>query len=222
MMVHWFLANLWALLLAFMLAMYVILDGFDLGIGILSLFSSSPRIRGIMIKSISAIWDANETWLVLAGGTLFGAFPIVYSVALNALYIPLSLMLFGFIFRAVSFEFRGQSKYKRFWELAFGIGSLCAAAGQGFVLGGIMTEIKIGPHGFAGGMWDWFDLLIGNGDDSRRIRICNDRRIISYCKNTGRYSSLYSGSNDCFVNTYVHTDYDYFNNDAFHFRSIRP
>jgi cytochrome d ubiquinol oxidase subunit II len=158
-MAHVFLANLWAVLLALMLALYVILDGFDLGIGILSLFTPSERIRGVMMKSISAVWDANETWLVLAGGTLFGAFPIVYAVVLNALYIPLTLMLFGFIFRAISFEFRGQSRQKRFWEFAFGIGSLCAAAGQGFVLGGIMTEINVGPHGFAGGMWDWFDLL---------------------------------------------------------------
>jgi cytochrome d ubiquinol oxidase subunit II len=158
-MVHTFLANLWAVLLAMMLALYVILDGFDLGIGILSLFTPSQRTRGLMMRSISAVWDANETWLVLAGGTLFGAFPLVYSVVLNALYLPLSLMLFGFIFRAISFEFRGQSRQKRFWELAFGIGSLCAAAGQGFVLGGIMTEVQVGPHGFAGGMWDWFDLL---------------------------------------------------------------
>jgi cytochrome d ubiquinol oxidase subunit II len=158
-MEHLFLAHLWAVLVALMLALYVILDGFDLGIGILSLFTPSKRIRGVMMTSISAVWDANETWLVLAGGTLFGAFPIVYAVVLNALYIPIMLMLFGFVFRAVSFEFRGQSRQKRMWELAFGIGSLLAAMGQGFVLGGIMTEIKTGPPGFTGGMWDWFDLL---------------------------------------------------------------
>jgi cytochrome d ubiquinol oxidase subunit II len=158
-MEHFYLAHLWTLLLTLMLALYVILDGFDLGIGILSLFTPAQRGRAVMMKSISAIWDANETWLVLAGGTLFGAFPVVYAVVLNALYVPIMLMLFGFIFRAVSFEFRGQSRQKRLWEFCFGLGSLLAAAGQGFVLGGLMTEIKTGPTGFVGGALDWFNLL---------------------------------------------------------------
>jgi cytochrome d ubiquinol oxidase subunit II len=137
----------------------VILDGFDLCTGILSLFTPAEKGRSIMMAGISAIWDANETWLVLAGGTLFGAFPVVYSVVLNALYIPIMLMLFGFIFRAVSFEFRSQSKRKRFWEFCFGAGSLLAAAGQGFVLGGVMTGIKTENGVFTGGIWDWFNLL---------------------------------------------------------------
>jgi len=111
------------------------------------------------MASISAIWDANETWLVLAGGTLFGAFPLVYSLVLNALYIPISIMLFGFIFRAISFEFRSQSRHKRFWEFCFGLGSLLAATGQGFVVGALITGFKIGPTGFEGGPWDWFDLI---------------------------------------------------------------
>jgi len=158
-MEHAFLANMWAVILGGMLAFYVILDGFDLGIGILSLFTFDKKSRGIMMKSINAIWDANETWLVLAGGTLFGAFPIVYSITLNALYIPIMIMLFGLILRAISFEFRSQSRHKRVWEFCFGFGSLFAAAGQGFVVGALMTGIKVGPKGFAGGGWDWFDLI---------------------------------------------------------------
>jgi cytochrome d ubiquinol oxidase subunit II len=153
------LANVWAGLLVLMLGLYVILDGFDLGIGILSLFTPAQKSRAVMMKSIAPVWDANETWLVLAGGTLFGAFPIVYSVVLNALYIPIMFMLFGLIFRAISFEFRGQSKRKRPWEFCFGLGSLLAAAGQGFILGGIMTGIKTGDTGFIGSEWDWFNLL---------------------------------------------------------------
>jgi cytochrome d ubiquinol oxidase subunit II len=153
------LANVWAGILVLMLGLYVILDGFDLGIGILSLFTTVEKNRDIMMKSIAPVWDANETWLVLAGGTLFGAFPLVYSVVLNALYIPIMLMLFGLIFRAISFEFRGLSKRKRLWEFCFGLGSLFAAVGQGFVLGGIMTGIKTGSTGFVGSVWDWFNLL---------------------------------------------------------------
>lgn len=158
-MTHFFLANLWAFLVALMLALYVILDGFDLGIGVLSLFTRGKSERSVMMSSIAAVWDANETWLVVLGGALFGAFPPVYSAVLNGLYIPIMLMLFGLIFRAVSFEFRAHSKRKRMWEWAFGAGSLAAATGQGFTLGGLMTGIKIGPAGFEGGLWDWFNLL---------------------------------------------------------------
>ena len=150
---------MWGVIVAGMLALYVILDGFDLGTGILSLFTPAKKGKGIMMSSISAIWDANETWLVLAGGTLFGAFPLVYSIVLNALYIPITIMLFGFIFRAISFEFRSQSRHKRLWEFCFGLGSLLAAIGQGFVVGALITGVKVGPSGFEGGPWDWFDLI---------------------------------------------------------------
>lgn len=158
-MTHEFLANFWALLLALMLALYVVLDGFDLGIGLLTLFTRDERHRARMMHSIGAIWDANETWLVLAGGTLFGAFPLVYGVVLNALYIPIMIMLFGLVFRAVSFEFRAHSAHKRLWENIFGLGSLAAIVGHGFTLGGLLSEIRVGPDGFAGGPWDWFNYL---------------------------------------------------------------
>ncbi len=159
-MEHAFLAHVWALLLALMLAMYVILDGFDLGIGVLSLFISRREYRSQMMASIGAVWDANETWLVLAGGTLFGAFPMAYAIACNALYIPIMAMLFGLILRAVSFEFRSHSRHKQTWEKIFGLGSLLAVAGQGFTLGGVLSEIRVDSSGnFVGGAWDWLTPL---------------------------------------------------------------
>lgn len=153
---HAFLAHLWAALLGLMLMLYVVLDGFDLGIGILSLFTREPRHRAVMMASIGAVWDANETWLVLAGGTLFGAFPVVYALALNALYIPLTVMLVGLVLRASSFEFRQHARRKRPWEIAFGAGSLLAVLGQGFALGGWLGGITHTDGRFAGGPWDWF------------------------------------------------------------------
>ena len=161
-MEHVFLAHVWAMLTALMLAMYVILDGFDLGIGVLSLFTVHGGLRRQMMTSIGAVWDANETWLVLAGGTLFGAFPQAYAAACNALYIPIMIMLFGLVFRAVSFEFRSHSRRPRAWEIAFGLGSLLAVAGQGLTLGGVLSDISIAPSGqFGGGLWDWVNPLSG-------------------------------------------------------------
>ena len=132
------------------------LDGFDLGVGILSLTASSEERRGILMTSLSNVWDANETWLVLMGGALFGAFPLAYGTILQALYIPIMVMLFGLIFRAVAFEFREHSDNKFIWNLAFGIGSLLAAVGQGFALGGVIEGIDVDASGhFIGGNWDW-------------------------------------------------------------------
>lgn len=152
-----FLANIWFFLAGFMLMLYVMLDGFDLGVGILSLVAPTEERRSIMMTSLGSVWDANETWLVLTGGTLFGAFAVVYSVALHALYIPLTIMLFGLIFRGVAFEFREHAIRKRFWNYAFGIGSLTAAAAQGFVLGGILSGINVHEGRFVGGVFDWFN-----------------------------------------------------------------
>lgn len=154
-----FLANLWAAIISLVLALYVILDGFDLGIGVLSLFTRRREDRDRMMSSIGAFWDANETWLVIAGGTLFGAFPMAYGTLLNALYVPIMIMLFGLIFRAVSFEFRSHSRRKAIWEFAFGAGSLVAVVGQGFTLGGLLGGIKVVDGNFAGSVWDWFTPL---------------------------------------------------------------
>lgn len=155
----YFLPQVWFGILALFLFLYVMLDGFDLGVGILSLTASSEERRGILMTSLSNIWDANETWLVLMGGGLFGAFPLAYGTILNALYIPIVLMLFGFIFRGVAFEFREQANRKLFWNLAFGGGSFLAALGQGFALGGVLAGIKVDEAGhFIGTTWDWLNL----------------------------------------------------------------
>lgn len=155
----YFLPQVWFGILALFLFLYVMLDGFDLGVGILSLTSSSEERRGILMTSLSNIWDANETWLVLMGGGLFGAFPLAYGTILNALYTPIVIMLFGLIFRGVAFEFREQSTNKIFWNLAFGVGSFVAALGQGLALGGVLAGITVDDSGhFIGGTFDWFNL----------------------------------------------------------------
>lgn len=152
----YFLPQVWFGILALFLFLYVMLDGFDLGVGILSLTSDDEERRGLLMTSLSNIWDANETWLVLMGGGLFGAFPLAYATILSALYIPIIMMVFGFIFRAVAFEFRELSNRKFFWNLAFGSGSFLAALGQGFALGGVLKGINVDENGhFIGTTWDW-------------------------------------------------------------------
>ncbi|WP_026733767.1 cytochrome d ubiquinol oxidase subunit II [Fischerella sp. PCC 9605] len=152
----YFLPQVWFGILALFLFLYVMLDGFDLGVGILSLTASTEERRGILMTSLSNVWDANETWLVLMGGGLFGAFPLAYATILNALYIPIILMVFGLIFRAVAFEFREQAQRKLFWNFAFGAGSFLAALGQGFALGGVLKGIQVNEAGqFIGTTWDW-------------------------------------------------------------------
>lgn len=153
---QYLLPQVWFAILALFLFLYVMLDGFDLGVGILSLTSSSEKRRSILMTSLSNIWDANETWLVLMGGSLFGAFPLAYSTILRALYVPIFVMIFGLIFRAVAFEFREQATNKLFWNFAFGAGSFLAALGQGFALGGVLEGIKVDANGhFIGTTWDW-------------------------------------------------------------------
>ncbi|MCT7960860.1 cytochrome d ubiquinol oxidase subunit II [Laspinema sp. D1] len=152
----YFLPLVWFGILALFLFLYVMLDGFDLGVGILSLTASSEDRRGILMTSLSNIWDANETWLILMGGGLFGGFPVAYATILSALYIPIFIMLFGFIFRGVAFEFREQSNRKVVWNLAFGGGSFMAALGQGFALGAVLKGIEVDSKGhFIGTTWDW-------------------------------------------------------------------
>ncbi len=156
---EYFLPQVWFTILALFLFLYVMLDGFDLGVGILSITASSEERRGLLMTSLGNIWDANETWLVLMGGALFGAFPLAYGTILQALYIPIMIMIFGLIFRAVAFEFRELSNTKLFWNIAFGGGSLLAAIGQGFALGGILQGIAVDSAGhFIGGTWDWLSL----------------------------------------------------------------
>ena len=154
-----FLPQVWFAVLALFLFLYVMLDGFDLGVGILSITASSEERRGILMTSLGNVWDANETWLVLMGGALFGAFPLAYGTILQALYIPVMVMIFGLIFRAVAFEFREHAETKFFWNVAFGGGSFLAALGQGFALGAILQGIDVDSAGhFIGGTWDWLSL----------------------------------------------------------------
>ena len=154
-----FLPQVWFAVLALFLFLYVMLDGFDLGVGILSITASTEERRGILMTSLGNVWDANETWLVLMGGALFGAFPLAYGTILQALYIPVMVMIFGLIFRAVAFEFREHANTKFFWNISFGGGSFLAALGQGFALGAILQGIDVDSAGhFIGGTWDWLSL----------------------------------------------------------------
>jgi len=153
---HHLLASVWFAIIGLFLVFYVVLDGFDLGMGILSLAAPSEKYRGAMMGSIGSIWDANETWLVIVGGTLFGAFPLVYGTVLHGLYIPIILMLLGFMLRGVSFEFYVLSSRKKLWGTAFGLGSLLAVIAQGFALGGLLNGMKIENGLFIGGVFDWF------------------------------------------------------------------
>ena len=118
---------------------YVVLDGFDLGVGVLFPFAPSDQCRDRMMNSIAPFWDGNETWLVLGGGGLFAAFPLAYAVLMPALYMPVILMLVGLIFRGVAFEFRFKAdKSRRLWDYAFHFGSLVAALTQGMIIGAVV------------------------------------------------------------------------------------
>jgi cytochrome d ubiquinol oxidase subunit II len=151
-----FLPQVWFFILGLFLFLYVLLDGFDLGVGILSLTASSEERRSILMTSLGNVWDANETWLILMGGSLFGAFPLAYGTILNALYLPAVIMVVGLILRAVSFEFRENADNKLVWNITFGVGSFLASLGQGFALGSVFEGITVDAAGhFAGGIWDW-------------------------------------------------------------------
>jgi cytochrome d ubiquinol oxidase subunit II len=157
--VHTFLAGIWYLLLGLILILYVITDGFDLGVGILTLLEHDESRRAGMMAGISGVWDANETWLVLFGGALFGAFPVVYAVTLHALYIPVSAMLFGLILRGIAFEFHIHARDRRIWSRAFGGGSLIAALMQGYMLGAVVSGLPVEGGAFVGGTWSWLGVF---------------------------------------------------------------
>ena len=136
------LAFIWAGLIAFAVLTYVVLDGFDLGLGILFPFAKSDSDRDLMMNSVAPVWDGNETWLVLGGGGLFAVFPLAYAVIMPALYIPITVMLLALVFRGVSFEYRWRTtRWKGVWDLAFFGGSLIAALCQGIALGALVQGI---------------------------------------------------------------------------------
>ncbi|MBN2631861.1 MAG: cytochrome d ubiquinol oxidase subunit II [Rhodobacteraceae bacterium] len=150
------LAHIWAALIAFAVLSYVILDGFDLGIGILFPLLRNRQDRHLAMNTIAPVWDGNETWLVLGGGGLFAVFPLAYAVVMPALYPLIIVMLLGLIFRGVAFEFVHRTRrMQAFWEWGFAVGSLVAAVAQGLALGALVQGIAVEGRAFAGGTWDW-------------------------------------------------------------------
>jgi cytochrome d ubiquinol oxidase subunit II len=157
---------LWAIIIGFGLMMYVIMDGFDLGIGILFPFVHDRIDRDTMVNSVAPVWDGNETWLVLGGAALLAAFPLAYAAILSALYLPLILMLVGLIWRGVAFEFRfkADEAHKPFWDKAFSWGSYIATFSQGVALGAFINGFDVKDGAYAGGLFDWltpFSLFTG-------------------------------------------------------------
>lgn len=158
------LSLIWAGIIAIAIFGYVVMDGFDLGIGILFPWLEKGEHRNTAINTIAPVWDGNETWLVLGGGGLFAAFPLAYAVIMPAVYTPVVAMLLGLVFRGVAFEYRARTTRLWFWDRAFSFGSMLAAFSQGVILGAILQGITVEGRGYGGGWWDWlspFSLLTG-------------------------------------------------------------
>ena len=161
------LTVLWAGIIGFAIFAYVVMDGFDLGIGILFPLFDVGDERDQAMNSIAPVWDGNETWLVLGGGGLLAAFPLAYAIILPATYPLIIAMLLGLVFRGVAFEFRWRDpRHRAFWDLAFSAGSIIAAMAQGMVLGALLQGIEVDGRAYAGSWWDWltpYTLLTGIG-----------------------------------------------------------
>lgn len=161
------LVPLWAGILALAVFMYVLLDGFDLGVGILFALRRTDADGNLMISSVAPVWDFNETWLVLGGGGLLAIFPLAFSVLIPALYFPVLVMLLGLLFRGVAFEFREVEGARRaLWDRGFFLGSLVATFAQGVILGNFIQGFPVRGREFVGGSWDWispFPLITGVG-----------------------------------------------------------
>ncbi len=159
------LAFIWAAIIAFAVFLYVVMDGFDLGIGILFPTLKVGPERDSAMNSVAPVWDGNETWLILGGGGLMAAFPLAYAIVMPALYTPIIAMLLGLVFRGVAFEFRWRDpRHRHAWDFAFTAGSVIAALSQGIALGALLQGIKVADRAYAGGWWDWlspFSLLCG-------------------------------------------------------------
>src|SRR5215217_53332 len=156
---------IWAALIAVAVAMYVVMDGFDLGVGILFTAAREENWRDRMMLSVAPFWDGNETWLILGGGGLLAVFHLAYAMLMPALYVPILLMLIALVFRGVAFEFRFKAeRSKRLWDYSFHYGSLIATFAQGVVLGAFVQGFEFSGRQFAGGTWDFltpFSLLTG-------------------------------------------------------------
>ncbi|MCW6533923.1 cytochrome d ubiquinol oxidase subunit II [Sphingomonas lycopersici] len=164
-MAHVDLTIVWAGIIGFAVFAYVVMDGFDLGIGILFPIFSVGEERDQAMNSVAPVWDGNETWLVLGGGGLFAAFPLAYAIILPATYPLMIAMLLGLVFRGVAFEFRWRDpRHRPFWDIAFSLGSVTAAFAQGVTLGAILQGIEVRGDAYAGGWLDWlspFSLVTG-------------------------------------------------------------
>ncbi|MBV7257395.1 cytochrome d ubiquinol oxidase subunit II [Pacificimonas sp. WHA3] len=159
------LTTIWAFIIAGSVFAYVVMDGFDLGIGILFPWFDVGNERDQAMNAIAPVWDGNETWLVLGGGGLFAAFPLAYAVVLPALYPCVIAMLLGLVFRGVAFEYRWRDPgHRALWDIAFTAGSVVAAFSQGLILGALLDGIAVEARAYAGGWWDWlspFSILTG-------------------------------------------------------------
>jgi cytochrome d ubiquinol oxidase subunit II len=158
----------WAVIILFSVMMYVVMDGFDLGIGLLFQFVTDRADRDVMMNTVAPVWDGNETWLVLGGAGLLAAFPLAYSIVLSAFYLPIVFMLLGLIFRGVAFEFRFKAHegHRHWWDLAFIAGSTVATFFQGVILGAYIDGLPVVNRAYAGGGFDWltpFSLFSGLG-----------------------------------------------------------
>lgn len=186
--------------------LYVVLDGFDLGIGILFPFAPSDDCRSKMMNSVAPFWDGNETWLVLGGGGLLAMFPLAYAILLPAFYIPIILMLLGLIFRGIAFEFRFKSQgfTRTFWDYSFHFGSLCAALFQGVLLGAFVEGVVVNGRNFGGHSFDWlsaFSLMTGIALifgyallGSTWIIMKTDDKTQEWARQSALYSLLYVAS----------------------------
>jgi cytochrome d ubiquinol oxidase subunit II len=160
------IALIWAFIIAFAVFVYVVMDGFDLGLGMLFPLFPEKADRDVIMNSVAPVWDGNETWLVLGGGGLMAAFPLAYAVLMPALYSPIVAMLIGLVFRGVAFEFRWRTTQsgRNRWDIAFAGGSLVAALAQGIALGAVLQGVHVEGRHYAGGWWDWltpFSILTG-------------------------------------------------------------
>jgi cytochrome d ubiquinol oxidase subunit II len=153
------LTPIWAAIMAFAVMAYVVMDGFDLGCGILFAIEGGEEDRDTIVNSIAPVWDGNETWLVLGGGGLFAVFPLAYAIIMPAMYPLIIAMLLALIFRGVAFEFRFKANTRggrRLWDFAFCAGSVVAALSQGMILGALLQGVKVAGRSYAGGWFDWF------------------------------------------------------------------
>jgi cytochrome d ubiquinol oxidase subunit II len=166
-MVNIDLTLIWVAIIGLGIFMYVLMDGFDLGVGVLFPFAPDDESRDLMMNSVAPVWDGNETWLILGGAGLLAAFPLIYSVFLPALYIGVFLLLAGLIFRGIAFEFRFKSGSSRhWWDKSFSIGSTVAAFAQGAVIGAYIQGFEVVDRQYVGGAFDWltpFTIMTGLG-----------------------------------------------------------